>query len=198
MRRPAGDVDIDFADRTKALNMLDHTPASIIRNKTIVKHNTGVYFHTVPVDPLSGLASIGYDAAENIGWYKVDLLNVSVYELIKSEDHLIKLMAQDLDWDMFTYPEFTAKLIHLGNHADMVAALQPRSIQDIAMILALIRPGKRYLVEKCKLTGFSSIINDIWTVTEHGYAFHKSHATSYAMLVKVHASLLVEQALLDF
>lgn len=37
------DIDIDFADREQVLDILDLTPASIIRKGEIVKHNTGVY-----------------------------------------------------------------------------------------------------------------------------------------------------------
>lgn len=195
MHRLAGDVDIDFADRNSALAVLEHVPASIIRNNTVVKHNTGVYFHAVPIDPITNLASLNYEDAEQRGWYKVDLLNVGVYELIKNEQHLLDLMSREFDWGLLIYPEFTTKLIHLGNHADMVASLRPKNLQDVAMILALIRPGKRHLVEKCKAHGFNSIKDEIWTDTHDGsYAFKHAHAISYAMLVKVHANLLVEQA----
>ena len=123
MRKLVGDVDIDFANRNQALALLDYVPATIIRNNNIVKHNTGVYFHAVPMDPLTGLASLNYEEAEQQGWYKVDLLNVGVYELIKSEQHLLDLMSQEFDYNLLTYPEFTSQLIHLGNHADMVASL---------------------------------------------------------------------------
>jgi DNA polymerase III alpha subunit len=195
VRKLVGDVDIDFANRNQALALLDYVPASIIRNNNIVKHNTGVYFHAVPMDPLTGLASLNYEEAEQQGWYKVDLLNVGVYELIKSEQHLLDLMSQEFDYNLLTYPEFTSQLIHLGNHADMVASLKPCNIQEIAMVLALIRPGKRHLFEKCKAHGFDAIKHEIWTHSAGGgYTFHKSHATSYAVLVKVHANLIVEQA----
>jgi DNA polymerase III alpha subunit len=188
-----GDVDIDFADRNAALSLLEYTPASILRNGSIAKHNTGVYFHVVPVDPVTHLCSINYEEAENLGLYKVDLLNVHVYEQIKNEEHLLSLMNSPVDWTLFQYPEFTSQLIHLGNHCELVAALKPSSVNEIAMILALIRPGKRHLINICKNHGFGAIMSDIWTVSDGGYAFHKSHATSYAVLVKVHANLLVEQ-----
>jgi DNA polymerase III alpha subunit len=195
MPKLAGDVDIDFADRNRALKFLYHIPAAIIRNNTITKHNTGVYFHTVPTDPITGLASLHYETAEQQGLYKIDLLNVYVYEMVKNEQHLLDLMSREFDWNLLSYTEFTEKLIHLGKHADMVASLRPKNIQDVAMILALIRPGKRHLVEKCKLNGFDSIASEIWLDSSDGsYSFHKSHATSYAMLVKVHANLIVEQA----
>ena len=198
MRGLVGDVDIDFADRTHALKFLDHVPASIIRNNTIIKHNTGVYFHAVPIDPITGLASLNYEQAEDRGWYKMDLLNVGVYEQVKNEQHLLDLMTRDLDWSLFTYTEFTSKLIHLSNHAEMVASLKPTSIKDLAMILALIRPGKRHLVEKCRIAGFDSIADEIWAESvDSGYSFKAAHAHSYAMLVKIHANLLVEQATTD-
>lgn len=189
----SGDVDIDFADRTSALELLEHTPASILRGNNLIKHNTGVYFHVTPVDPITNLCSIPYEQAEEQGFYKVDLLNVHVYEHIKNEEHLLRLMNTPVDWSLFQYNEFTSQLIHLGNHADLVAALKPTCVSEIAMILALIRPGKRHLIDTCKRHGFSEILSDIWTASDNGYAFHKSHATSYAVLVKVHANLLVEQ-----
>jgi hypothetical protein len=194
----AGDVDIDFADRTQALKFLDHVPAAIIRNNTITRHNTGVYFHAVPIDPLSGLASIHYENAEQQGLYKLDLLNVYVYEKVKDEQHLLALMSQPFDWNLLVHKEFTEQLIHLGNYAELIAELHPQSIQDIAMILALIRPGKRHLIDKCRSQGFNAIKDEIWKdSTDGGYSFHKNHAISYAMLVKVHANLLVEQAIND-
>ena len=188
-----GDVDIDFANRTDAISLLEHIPASIIKNSTIERHNTGVYFHAVPIDPVSRLASLHYKQAEANGWFKVDLLNVGIYELIRDEQHLINLMQQPLDWQLLEYPEFTSQLIHLGNHAELTAKLKPCSIPDIATILALIRPGKRYLVDRCLADGFQSIQRELWEpLTDGSYSFRKSHSVSYAMLVKVHANLLVE------
>lgn len=194
-KRYIGDVDIDFADRNKALQLLDHIPASIVRGGKIDKHNTGVYFHAVPVDPITGYASMHYEQAEDLGWYKIDLLNVGVYEKIKDEIHLISLMEKDLDWSLLQYNEFTSRLIHIGNHAELVSILKPTSIMDVAMVLALIRPGKRHLVDKCKSHGFDSISNEIWIESVDGYTFKKAHAVGYAMLVKVHANLIVEEAI---
>jgi hypothetical protein len=189
-----GDVDIDFADRNKALSVLEYIPASILRNNKLEKHNTGVYFHAVPVDPVTGLASLPYDQAETQGQYKIDLLNVHVYEAVQNENHLKLLMSNKIDWKIFEHSEFTKNLIHLGNHSELVSQLKPRSITDIAMILALIRPGKKYLIDRCKKLGFDAIKDEIWTDSKDaGYAFKKSHAFSYAMLVKVHANLLIEQ-----
>ena len=58
------DIDIDFVDRNEILQLLDHIPASRLDSGKIVKHNTGVYLHRVPVDPVSGLCKIDYEQAE--------------------------------------------------------------------------------------------------------------------------------------
>lgn len=188
------DVDIDTADRELALRDLLHVPASIIRDGKIVKHNTGVYFHAVPIDPVTDLCSIAYDRAEERGCFKIDVLNVGVYSMVKDEAHLLELMNRPLDWSVFLDHEFVGQLFHLNNHAELTAKLKPNSILDIAMTLALIRPGKKHLQHKCIQNGFNSIKNEIWTKTQNDeYIFRKSHAVSYAFLVYVHANLLLEK-----
>ena len=79
------DIDIDFVDRNKVLEIIKHVPASIDGNK---KHNTGVYVQPIPVNPLTGLATIDYKTAEDRGYFKIDFLNVSAYQGVRSEDHL--------------------------------------------------------------------------------------------------------------
>lgn len=190
-----GDIDIDMMDRERALASLDHVPASIIRDGKITKHNTGVYFHAMPIDPVTRLCSIGYDRAEAMDCFKIDVLNVSVYSMVRDEAHLLKMMHTGIDWEVFEDPAFVGKLFHLGNYGELTAKLRPQSILDIAMILAMIRPGKKHLQAKCIQSGFASIANEIWTQDEEdGYVFKKSHAVSYAMLVYVHANLLIEQS----
>jgi DNA polymerase III alpha subunit len=189
-----GDIDIDLADRESALDGISHVRASIIRDGKIIKHNTGVYFHEVPVDPITGLCSIGYDRAEDIGCFKIDLLNVGVYDDVRDEMHLIDLMCRTLDWAVFEDPAFVRKLFQLSNHADLTSRLKPRSVEEIAMVLALIRPGKKHLQNRCIQQGFGSIRDEIWQQHEEDkYVFKKSHSVSYAMLIYVHANLLIEQ-----
>lgn len=193
-----GDIDIDFSDRNNALDGLPYVSASIIRDGKMTKHNTGVYFHAVPIDPLTGLCSIDYEDAERRGMFKIDMLNVSVYDMVRDEHHLLDLMERPIDWDVFRDPGFVSKLFHLGNYGDLCRRLKPRSIDHIAMILALIRPGKKHLIGICERDGFDAIQSEIWSKSdEDGYAFKHAHAISYAMLVYVHANLLLEHSLND-
>lgn len=189
-----GDIDIDVPNRELALKDLVHVPGSIIRDGKITKHNTGVYFHAVPIDPITGLCSIDYKQAEEIGCFKIDVLNVGVYSMVKDENHLLELMNRSLDWTVFENPKFVGKLFHLNNYGELTAKLKPKSISEIAMTLALIRPGKKHLQNKCIQDGFDSIADEIWNHTEdEDYAFKKAHGISYAVLVYVHANLLIEQ-----
>ena len=42
------------------------------------KHNTGVYYTKIPVNPETGTSTIDYKMAEERGYFKLDLLNVAV------------------------------------------------------------------------------------------------------------------------
>lgn len=193
-----GDIDIDVVNREAALVGLQHIPASMIRDQKLVKHNTGVYFHTVPVDPMTDLCSITYDHAADADCFKIDILNVGVYSGVRDEAHLLDLMHREFDWSLMELPEFTSQLVHLNSHTDLVKRLRPRSISDLAMTLALIRPGKKHLINKCIAQGFESIRNEIWTKpSDDSYWYKKSHAISYAYLVKVDANLLIERLMKD-
>ena len=185
------DIDIDFGDRDNALKFLKHTPAGIIRDNKLVKHNTGIYVIDIPTDPFTGVATIDHKVAEDWGYMKLDFLNVSLYTQIKNEQHLTDLMAQEPLWDLLLDPEFCSLLIHIGSHHDLLLKCpEPvNSIPRMAMFLALIRPGKRHLVGKT----WREIAETVWDTTEEGYSFKKAHGVAYAHLVVVHMNLICEQ-----
>lgn len=184
------DIDIDFGDRTQALNLLRHHPAGIVRDGQLVRHNTGIYVTDIPTDPFTGTASIDHKAAEDRGYMKLDFLNVSLYTQIKSEQHLAHLMAQEPVWDLLRDRDFCSLLIHIGNHYDTLMKMPEPvdSIARLAMFLAIIRPGKRNLIG----LPWAKVAETIWTATEDGYVFKKAHAVAYAHLVAVHINLIVE------
>ena len=186
------DIDIDFGDRNLALNLLEHTPASINRDGTWVNHNTGVYVTDIPTDPFNGRASLDYEAAEARGYMKLDFLNVSLYTQIKSEQHLLELVAQEPEWDKLYDPEFCAKLIHIGNHYKTLVQFPEavNSIPRLMMFLAVIRPAKRHLIG----LPWAEVAKTIWDAPNDGsYGFKQSHSCAYAHLVVVHINLLTNQ-----
>ena len=84
------DVDIDFADREQVLKLLAHVPATLkMPNGTRQKHKTGVYFHPVPVNPYTGWCDLDYQQAEEVGFFKVDLLNFILISDIKKSISLV-------------------------------------------------------------------------------------------------------------
>lgn len=185
------DIDIDVANRDIALSKLESIPASIIKNNNLIKHNTGVYFHSIPQDPVSGRSSLDYQEAEDRGYIKLDILNVSVYQMIKSEDHLLQLMNQEPEWDKLYDESYFSKLIHVNGHYDTLIKMPEAvsSIPRLAMFLSIIRPAKRYLIGR----PWAEVAKTIWVKPEDGnYYFKKSHAIAYANLVVVNMNLLTQ------
>jgi hypothetical protein len=106
------DIDIDFADRQRAIEIIDCTPAGIVRDGKLVRHNTGVYVTDIPQDPFTGTATIDYNDAEARGYVKLDFLNVGLYNQVRNEQHLLELMNQEPDWAKLYEREFCEQLTH--------------------------------------------------------------------------------------
>lgn len=184
------DIDIDFGDREKILSLIKHVPASMRNVNPIRKHPTGVYITDIPYDPVNDMAAIDYDEAEKRGYFKLDLLNVHVYNQVKDEEHLTRLM-QEPDWSLLNSKEFVEKLIHLGNQYDNLRKMpEPvNTIPRLAMFLAVIRPAKRHLIGRT----WKEVNETVWEKDHTGYVFKRSHSCAYAHLVVVHMNLLCEQ-----
>jgi hypothetical protein len=136
------------------------------------------------------MASIDYTEAEERGYFKLDLLNVHVYENVKDELHLVTLM-QDPDWTMLKNRNTVEQLIHLNNSFNIMQRMPEPidSIPRLAMFLAVMRPAKKHLQG---LT-WKEVAKTVWDKDSDGYSFKKSHAIAYAQLVVVHMNLLKEQ-----
>lgn len=181
------DVDIDFADRDRALKLFQHTPAMQLDNSKPRKHNTGVYFHTVPVNPFTELTTIDYKEAEDRGWFKIDLLNVGIYDSFKSNEEIDYLLSKEPNWQLLEHKEIIEQLFHIHNHADTVIRMKPRSIDQLAMVLACIRPGKKHLIGRT----WEEIEREVWTKTDDAYSFKKSHSIGYAMAIVLQMNKMV-------
>ena len=184
------DIDIDVLDRTVVLNQLCHIPASIYKKGEYTKHNSGVYVHSIPFDPVSGLASIEYKEAEERGYFKLDFLNNSLYDGVRDEAHLLSLMEQEPVWDLFQHEEVVQNLAHVANHIEVLRVLKPQSVEELAEVLAIIRPAKRHLLNESKET----IKSQVWEKpTDDSYYFKKAHAVAYAVSIVVQLNLFCEQ-----
>jgi hypothetical protein len=184
------DIDIDFKDRTQVLDIINHIPAILEDGK---KHNTGVYCHSIPVNPLTGNASINYKEAEDRNYFKIDFLNVNAYEGVRNEDHLKELILIEPLWDLLEDPAVCDQMFHINGYHNLIAKLKPSSIIELAMFLALLRPGKKHLIPVCEKEGFEGIKQEIWTKSDDAYFFKKAHAVAYAHVIVIQLNLLCER-----
>jgi hypothetical protein len=183
------DVDIDVGNRELILEKIKHVPASMRNITPIRKHASGIYPCNIPYDPINAMAAISYETAEERGYFKLDILNVHVYEKVKSEEHLISLMCEP-DWSMLNERKTVEQLIHLNGQFDNIRKMPEPidSIPRLAMFLAVIRPAKRHLIGKT----WQEVNKTVWDKGSDGYSFKKSHAVGYGNLVAVHMNLIKE------
>lgn len=184
------DVDIDLGNRDKILSLINHIPAAMKNVTPARKHASGVYVTEVPYDPVNDMASIDYAEADERGYFKLDLLNMHVYERIDSEAELYELMKEP-KWELLNDKKFVEQLVHLNNSFYALKRMPEPidSIPRLAMFLAVIRPSKKHLIGET----WKKVNETVWEKDDTGYAFKRSHAVAYAQLVVVHMNILAKQ-----
>lgn len=180
------DIDIDVPNRDEILSIIEHIPASIVKPEHSTKHNSGVYCQEIPRNPFNGRSSLDYKEADSRGYFKLDLLNNTLYKDVKDLDHLDNLTNTEPAWEMLEHKQLIDSLVHIKGHSHVVKWMKPKSVMDLAICIALIRPGKKYLFGKSR----EQIDREIWLPTEE-YYFKKAHAVSYAMAITVQMNLLL-------
>ena len=189
------DLDLDMSQKTNdaILKQLHHIPASKLNDKGISPHGVGNYFMNIPVDRISGLASIDYKKAEeDFGYIKVDFLHNTVYDRFKNRQELLDIVDKEPDWSLLYKKSVVEKLPHINNYYTLLNQL-PKidSIEKLAMFIAIIRPAKKYLISEVINNGWDSIIDKIWIKEDTGYMYKKSHAVAYALSITVAMSKFI-------
>lgn len=199
------DVDLDVRDRDAAVAIFPEAiRASQIDNKgNLVPHKTGVYFQNVPKDFQTDLASLPYDLAEELGFFKVDLIPYHIYDALESNEDLEELLAVidqgEFPWEWFQEDRFyetengSDAVTQLARHKHLCEMYPPESVEDVAVLNALIRPRKKYLVGQ----PWEEIQEKVWkklpeedSDDPRNYFFKKSHAVAFALAILVHMQLL--------
>lgn len=180
----SADIDIDFANREDILKLIRHVSA---RQSNGRKHNSGVYVTDIPVDPINGCAAIDYESAEQRGYFKLDFLNMSVYQLVRDQAHYDEMLKTTPPWSrLWTDGPWASQLVHVGNYTDLLKQMKPDSIPRMAAFISIIRPGKAHL----QMKPWAEVFASVWDGDDsQGYTFKKSHAVSYAALVALHMNL---------
>lgn len=191
------DCDIDVKDRDRTASLFrEATVASQVSKGHLVKHNTSLHLQKIPVDPITGLSAFPYKQAEELGYYKVDLIPNHVYDLVGSERELVELLDAPVDWGWFQDDRFFGNggLTHLADYKYLCEKFPPRSVLDIAALLAVIRPRMRHLKKECRT--LAEIKERCWDKSEGPeteYFFKKSHSVAFAVLVILHAQLIARR-----
>ena len=184
----SADIDIDFADREQILKLIQHTPARQIVQGQARRHNSGIYVTDIPRDPINNCAAIDYESAEQRGYFKIDFLNMSVYQLIQSPEHYQQMLDATPPWQrLWQDTEWSKQLVHVGNYTDLLNKMRPDSIPRMAAFISIIRPGKAHLQNQ----SWDQVFAEVWDGnSSRGYTFKKAHAISYAALVALHMNLI--------
>jgi uncharacterized protein YkuJ len=184
----SADIDVDLANREQLLQLIHATSAMQHHQGQVRRHNSGVYVTDIPYDPVNACASIDYEQAEQLGYFKIDLLNMSVYQLIKSPGHYEQMMAQEPAWSqLWTDTKWVKQLVHVGNYTELLQSMQPDSIPRMAAFISIIRPGKAHLQNK----SWAEVFESVWDGDDsRGFVFKHAHAIGYAALVALHMNLL--------
>ena len=192
------DIDIDLQSDFDPSDIFPKVVRAMIFTKEheVKKHPAGHYFQSIPTDPMTGLAAIPYDRAEELGFYKIDFLHLGLLDHFKSKEEIRALTKIEPDWSLLLDETIYDRIFQLGRHHSMVSKIKPKSVQDVADCVALIRPGKHGMIEKyisATQQGRAALRRELYKKPDAGqYYFKKSHATAYALTVKLQLHLFKE------
>ena len=184
----AADIDIDVADRERVLALIQHTPARQENHGQVTRHASGIYVTEIPRDPWTGLAALDYREAERRGYFKIDVLNMSVYQAVRDQQHMDQLLARTPPWSrLWQDPNWASQLVHVGDHVDLLQRMRPDTIPRMAALISVIRPGKAHLQGQ----PWDRVFREVWDGdSSRGFVFKKSHAMGYGHLVVLHMNIL--------
>ncbi len=66
-------------------------------------------------------------------------------------------------WDLLEQDDFSNLLFHVNGHGNVLRAMKPTSIEQLASVLAVIRPAKRHLIGK----DWNTVMSEVWVKPEN-------------------------------
>ncbi len=186
------DIDIDISPSTNIKEVFPNwINASMIENNELKKHPVGFYPQTVPVDPITGLSAVPYKLADDIGYFKLDFLNLNFYTLFSSRAEMKAVLNMEPDWDLLRSPSTVKSLFQIANHFETINKINPRTIEELADVNALIRPGKAWLIDKyTEDKQYARYKLYEKSPDDAGYSYKKSHCLAYALVIVLQLNLI--------
>ena len=183
------DIDIDVSDNKSVRTYFPKAVrASIVENNDIKPHIVGMYFQNIPIDVMTGVAAIPHDYAEDYGYNKIDILNLSFLDNFENKKQIRMLLKQEPDWTLLLKDTVIEKLFHLSKHAETLKKIAPKTVEELADVLALIRPNKKHLIDKY-VKNKQSVRKELYKKVDAS-DLRKSHAIPYALLIVLQLHLI--------
>lgn len=185
------DIDIDLPSTFDPKKLFpEATLASMVQKGELKKHPVGVYFQNIAQDALTHLAAIPYAEAEEMGYFKIDFLSLTVLDNFESKAEIRQLLKIEPDWTLFYKRENVEKLFQIHKHYDTLIRIKPSSVQEVADTISLIRPGKKHLIDDYIKDRETTRV-ELYTKNEDDkYFFKRSHAISYALTIVLQLHLI--------
>ncbi len=185
------DIDIDFPTNFKPLTIFtDAVPASMVKGDELVKHPCGIYFQNMAIDDITQTAAIPYEEAEVLGYFKIDCLHLSILDHFTSKQEIRNLSKKEPKWEMLLDRRVVEQLFQIRNNYDIVRRVKPTSIQELADVIALIRPNKKILLDSY-LKDRTGVRSNLYRQrAEDKSAFRLGHAIAYASTIVLQLHLI--------
>jgi hypothetical protein len=183
------DIDIDTFSSFHPEDFFPEVKlASRVENGELKKHQVGVYFQNIPIDPITKLAAIPYDKTTDMGFFKIDMLHLTILDYFENKLQIKTLIRKEPNWKMLEDPNIVNKLFQIAKHFDIINQIKPKSILELADCVALIRPGKRHLLKQYNKDKIGTRV--LLYKKEHSSDYRKSHAISYSVTIVLQLHLI--------
>lgn len=186
------DIDIDFRTNFDPLEYFPNAVrASMVDKNDLRKHPAGAYLQAMPKDEITGLAAIPYKQAEEIGYFKIDFLHLTLLDIFESKAEIRALIKKEPDWSLLEDREIVEKLFQIHRQFATVYTIKPTSIQELADTIALIRPGKKFMTQ-LYVTNREEVRAELYKKPDDPtkYYFKRSHALAYALNIVLQLHLI--------
>jgi hypothetical protein len=177
------DIDIDPSVDIAAIFPEFVRGSRVDDNNDLKAHPCGWYYQNIPVDPLTNIAAIPFEQAEQMGYTKIDFLHLSLLTQFKSKQQIIELATTEPNWDILQDPQVVEQLFQLRNSWKYISAIKPRSIEELADTIAIIRPDKRNLLQAYLRDRVRTRPKLYRKNADDKSSFRRSHAIAYAHTV---------------
>ncbi len=187
------DIDIDFPSDFDPLDYFNQAvKASMVKNNKLATHPCGAYLQNIPKDKITQMSAIPYDKAEELGYFKIDFLHLSLLDNFDSKEQIRKLSKIPPDWNLLQDEEVVGKLFQIHRQFKVLNKIKPTSVEELADCISLIRPSKRVLISKyAEAKDKTSIRKILYAPPEDGGMwFKKSHAIAYSLTIVLQLHLI--------